>query len=125
MFFNKRKIKFSSVPSRKYYVENEKKEKIESVFSNLKNNNCKNLIKIDKKISFLVGAGISTETGIPDFRSEEGKYNQIANKYNLEDPKKLFDIKFFRNNPYSFNEYSKELIEYSNYKPSKAHVTIL
>ena len=52
-----------------------------------------------KKIVFLVGAGISTSAGIPDFRSEDGIFNQIKEKYNLDSPKLFFDIDYFYRNP--------------------------
>lgn len=40
------------------------------------------LIKKDSRIVFLGGAGVSTASGIPDFRSPKGLYN-IKNKYGV------------------------------------------
>ncbi len=47
----------------------------------------KSWIKESKKIVFFGGAGISTESGIPDFRSVDGLYNQ---KYDRSPDKMLY-----------------------------------
>jgi NAD-dependent SIR2 family protein deacetylase len=73
-----------------------------------------------KKIVFLVGAGISTSAGIPDFRSEDGIFNQIKEKYNLDSPEKFFDIDFFYKNPNLFYEFSKEFYS-KHYEPTLFH----
>lgn len=73
-----------------------------------------------KKIVFLVGAGISTSAGIPDFRSEDGIFNQIKEKYNLDSPKLFFDIDYFYRNPESFYDFSKEFYT-KKYKPTLFH----
>ena len=73
-----------------------------------------------KKIVFLVGAGISTSAGIPDFRSENGIFNQIKERYNLDSPEKFFDIDFFYKNPNLFYEFSKEFYS-KNYEPTLFH----
>lgn len=46
------------------------------------------------RIAFLTGAGISTESGIPDFRSSTGIYRTTSEK--------IFDVEFFRENPAEF-----------------------
>ena len=46
----------------------------------------KEIIKGSKKIVFLGGAGVSTASGIPDFRSPKGLYN-IKNKYGVSPTK--------------------------------------
>lgn len=61
-----------------------------------------------KNIVFLVGAGISTSAGIPDFRSKEGIFNQIKEKYHLSSPKEFFDVDFFCSNPQLFYDFSQE-----------------
>lgn len=73
-----------------------------------------------KKIVFLVGAGISTSAGIPDFRSENGIFNQIKEKYNINSPEQLFHIDYFYKNPKLFYEFSKEFFS-KNYKPTLFH----
>ena len=73
-----------------------------------------------KKIVFLVGAGISTSSGIPDFRSENGIFNQIKEKYNLDSPNDFFHIAYFYQNPKLFYQFSKEFYS-QKYKPSLFH----
>jgi NAD+-dependent protein deacetylase SIR2 len=79
-----------------------------------------------QKISFLLGAGVSTNSGIPDFRSREGRYaklNELKEKYNIEDPQFFFNIKFFKQNTMFFYDYMKGA-SFDKYKPSKTHYFI-
>ena len=73
-----------------------------------------------KKIVFLVGAGISTSAGIPDFRSEDGIFNKIKKKYNLDSPEDFFHIDFFYKNPSLFYEFSKDFFS-KKFKPTLFH----
>ncbi|CUS25060.1 LAQU0S26e00122g1_1 [Lachancea quebecensis] len=74
----------------------------------------------DSKVIFLVGAGISTSCGIPDFRSPgTGLYDNLA-KLNLPFAEAVFDIEYFEQNPKPFYTLAKELYP-GNYKPSKFH----
>jgi len=50
-------------------------------------NNLQNIISLSENIVFFGGAGVSTESGIPDFRSVDGLYNQ---KYKYPPDKQLF-----------------------------------
>ncbi|KAL4477662.1 hypothetical protein ABPG74_002812 [Tetrahymena malaccensis] len=58
-------------------------------------------------ILFLTGAGISTSSGIPDFRSPNGLYSRLQ-KYNLEYPEQIFEINYFKKNQMPFYEMDKE-----------------
>ena len=73
-----------------------------------------------KKIVFMVGAGISTSAGIPDFRSETGLFKQLQEKYNLAKPEEFFYKTTFLKNPMFFYEFSK-LFDLSQTKPTIAH----
>lgn len=74
----------------------------------------------DAKVIFMVGAGISTPCGIPDFRSPKtGLYSNLS-KLGLPFPEAVFDIDYFEENPKPFYTLAKELYP-GNFKPSKFH----
>lgn len=74
----------------------------------------------DAKVIFMVGAGISTSCGIPDFRSPKtGIYNNLS-KLNLPYAEAVFDVDFFEENPKPFYTLARELYP-GNFKPSKFH----
>lgn len=73
-----------------------------------------------KKVVTMVGAGISTSAGIPDFRSpESGLYSNLQ-KYNLPYPEAIFEIEYFRQNPQPFFRLAKELYP-GNFRPTPSH----
>ena len=72
-----------------------------------------------KKIVFLGGAGLSTESGIPDFRSSDGVF-QAVKAYGVP-PETLLSIDFFEDYPEIFYDYYKKYLIYPDAKPNKAH----
>lgn len=82
----------------------------------------KKIIDESKNIVFFGGAGVSTESGIPDFRSEKGLYNAVQN-YGRS-PEELISYSFFRRDPESFYAYYRENLIYPDVKPNKAHLAL-
>ncbi|HHX69610.1 MAG: NAD-dependent protein deacylase [Miniphocaeibacter sp.] len=71
-------------------------------------------------IVFFGGAGVSTASGIPDFRSATGLYNQ-KNDSNFS-PEYMLSHEFFANYPKDFMKYVKENLIYEDAKPNAAHI---
>ncbi|AET41146.1 histone deacetylase HST2 Ecym_7309 [Eremothecium cymbalariae DBVPG len=72
------------------------------------------------KVMFMVGAGISTSCGIPDFRTPGvGLYDNVS-KFNLPFAEAIFEINFFRENQKPFYTLAKGLYP-GNFKPSLFH----
>ena len=71
-----------------------------------------------ERIVFFGGAGVSTESGIPDFRSVDGLYNQ---KYKYP-PETMLSASFFRSNPEDFYRfYHDKLVIRGDVRPDAAH----
>lgn len=77
----------------------------------------KEIIDESKSIVFFGGAGVSTESGIPDFRSEDGLYRQ---KYSYP-PEEIISHTFFVRNPEVFFEFYKDKMMALDAKPNPAH----
>ncbi|MDR1136604.1 MAG: NAD-dependent protein deacylase [Clostridiales Family XIII bacterium] len=80
------------------------------------------MIESSKAIVFFGGAGVSTESGIPDFRSETGLYNAMT-KYGCS-PEEIISHSFFVRKTEIFYEYYKENLIYPDAKPNKAHLAL-
>ncbi|GFI61271.1 NAD-dependent protein deacetylase [Clostridiales bacterium] len=80
----------------------------------------KKLIDESDNIVFFGGAGVSTESNIPDFRSENGIYNAV-NQYGYP-PETMLSHSFFETHTEIFFEYLKKTLIYPNAKPNNAHI---
>ena len=76
------------------------------------------LIDDSPNIVFFGGAGVSTESGIPDFRSKDGLYRQ---KY-AYDPEVIISHSFFEANPEEFFRFYRERMLLLDRKPNAAHL---
>lgn len=74
-----------------------------------------------EKIIFFSGAGISTESGIPDFRSSLGLYSK---EYQNLNPEYILSHSCFEKNPELFYKFYFEKMIYENAKPNIAHLAI-
>ena len=77
----------------------------------------KRFIDESSNIVFFGGAGVSTESGIPDFRSTDGLYNQ---SYDYP-PETILSRSFFRQNPEEFFRFYREKMLFLDAKPNNAH----
>lgn len=82
----------------------------------------KKLIDASKSIVFFGGAGVSTESGIPDFRSENGLY-QVRTKYGYA-PEEILSHSFFTRKTETFYDYYKSNMLYPEVEPNKAHYAL-
>lgn len=69
-------------------------------------------------IVFFGGAGVSTESGIPDFRSQDGLYNQ---EYTYP-PEVIVSHSFYKRNPEEFFRFYKNKMIVTHAKPNAAHL---
>lgn len=77
----------------------------------------KELVSTSSNIVFFGGAGVSTESGIPDFRSKDGLYNQQY-KY---PPETILSHRFFMNNTEEFYTFYRNKMNCLNYEPNITH----
>ena len=80
----------------------------------------KQIIDESNNIAFFGGAGVSTESGIPDFRSKDGLYNQQY-KY---PPEQILSHTFFINNTEEFYRFYKAKMNSLQYKPNITHIKL-
>lgn len=80
----------------------------------------KQLLEESNNIVFFGGAGVSTESGIPDFRSKDGLYNQQY-KY---PPEKILSHTFFMNNTEEFYCFYKAKMNSLKYEPNITHIKL-
>lgn len=89
-------------------ITSELKEKIDTLQA---------IIDKGRRIVFFGGAGVSTESGIPDFRSADGLYHQKY-KYN---PETILSHTFFMKKPQEFYEFYRDKMVVTNVQPNVTH----
>lgn len=77
----------------------------------------KKIIEEYDNIVFFGGAGVSTESGIPDFRSVDGLYNE---QYDYP-PETILSHSFYRKNPKEFYRFYRNKMLFLDAKPNAAH----
>ena len=84
--------------------------------------NLQQIIDRSRSIAFLGGAGVSTESGIPDFRSEEGFY---AGSFMGLEPEEILSETFFYLHPDIFFDFYRQRILHLDAKPNAAHMALV
>lgn len=77
------------------------------------------IIKTSQKIVFFGGAGVSTASDIPDFRSSNGLYSKKLNRHFT--PEQAVSHSFFRDYPEDFYDFYKKYLVYPHAKPNACH----
>lgn len=77
-------------------------------------------IEDSDNIVFFGGAGVSTESGIPDFRSVDGLYHE---KYDYP-PETILSRSFFKKNPEAFYRFYRDKLVVKNAAPNPAHIRL-
>ncbi len=80
----------------------------------------KRWISESSNIVFFGGAGVSTESGIPDFRSVDGLYNM---QYDYP-PETIISHSFYQRNPEEFYRFYKNKMLFPDAKPNAAHLAL-
>ncbi|MDD6394583.1 MAG: NAD-dependent protein deacylase [Firmicutes bacterium] len=80
----------------------------------------KKLVEASDNIVFFGGAGVSTESGIPDFRSKDGLYNQ---KYDYP-PEEILSHTFFVRKTEEFYKFYRDKLNSLKYEPNITHIKL-
>lgn len=80
----------------------------------------KELVSESNNIVFFGGAGVSTESGIPDFRSVDGLYNQ---KWKFP-PETILSRSFFDRDPAEYYRFHREKLVIDGVRPNRAHLKL-
>lgn len=83
-------------------------------------NQFKKIIQESNNIVFFGGAGVSTESNIPDFRSSNGLYRE---KRSIS-PEEILSHHFFMENPKDFYDFYREKMIYKDAKPNVTHLAL-
>lgn len=78
------------------------------------------MLEKSKRTVFFGGAGVSTESGIPDFRSAHGLYGGAKGK-SYED---MLHIRYFLTSPDEFWAFYKNVMLYPDARPNAAHIAL-
>ena len=81
----------------------------------------KKYIDESESIVFFGGAGVSTESGVPDFRSKDGLYNQHDVQFEKYDPEYLLSHSCLIDHPKVFYEYYRQKMDARHVEPNVTH----
>lgn len=84
----------------------------------------KDIIRNSREVVFFGGAGVSTESGIPDFRSKDGLYNQHDVQFEKYNPEYLLSKDCLYHNPKVFYEFYRQKMDIRSVKPNQAHIKL-
>ncbi|MCM1149271.1 MAG: NAD-dependent protein deacylase [Butyricicoccus sp.] len=80
----------------------------------------KEMVRDSDNIVFFGGAGVSTESGIPDFRSVDGLYNQTY----AFPPETILSHSFFQQKPEEYYRFHRDKLNIAGARPNAAHLRL-
>ena len=83
-----------------------------------------NMLAYSRHAVFLGGAGASTESGIPDFRSKDGLYYKTEKRFARYQPEYLLSYECLRNEPDVFFDYYRSHLDARAVEPNAAHIIL-
>ena len=81
----------------------------------------RSFIDQSKHIVFFGGAGVSTGSGIPDFRSADGLYNNMPEEYKDVQPEYMLSHSCLYNKPKMFYTFYRKMMDLRAYEPNSVH----
>ncbi len=84
----------------------------------------KEFLEKSENVVFFGGAGVSTESGVPDFRSKDGLYNQRDVRFDMYEPEYLLSHECLYSEPEVFFEFYRQKLDTSKIKPNPAHYAL-
>ena len=81
----------------------------------------RNIVLNSPSTVFFGGAGVSTESGIPDFRSKNGLYNQHDVNFDKFEPEYLLSHTCLEKNPKIFYEFYRQKLDVRSFEPNDCH----
>ena len=82
------------------------------------------ILRKSEHVVFLGGAGVSTESGIPDFRSKDGLYNQKDKKFRRYTPEYLLSHECLNREPEVFFDFYRKNLDARRFLPNSAHIKL-
>ena len=79
------------------------------------------ILQESQSVVFLGGAGVSTESGIPDFRSKDGLYRRKNKKFGKYQPEYLLSARCLKKEPEVFFAYCRQHLDTRDAVPNAAH----
>ena len=84
----------------------------------------RDMLEVCTLIVFLGGAGVSTESGIPDFRSKNGLYHKQEKRFSGYRPEYLLSYDCLKHEPEVFFDYYRRHLDARNVEPNAAHYSL-
>ena len=104
-----------------FHSEREKHRYYNSLSEAQKYDACSEILFESESVVFLGGAGVSTESGIPDFRRKNGLYKKKDRRFSRYKPEYLLSSECLRKKPELFFDYYRKNLDARLVEPNAAH----